>query len=351
MKRRNEETTELISSNPFKNKRSFLESKFAGTQSPREGHVNYNDYLSEGFKRISGKRLLNAPLVAIDGIDKNASQSLKESLGIRTIQELAASDVLQKANILCTTGVKQIHQEAGLFDENVPKALPRRYPETESVCGNDDRIRPDPNAPIFEAICFLSLEMPSGSKARGTGFYINLGNGKGAIMTAAHCLYDDIGGSYMKSIKIIRSRSGDVFPHGVITVDSSALRVPEDWKKTGRPEVDYGVILIDDDPWGFGVQALSDSEIEGKISTAGYPSDKIGFFMWYDSGPVSKLTPEKIYYHEDTFGGQSGSPVWIHVPGQTSASVIGVHTYGGCPNSATRVTSDVIRNILSWTQN
>lgn len=348
MKRR----SEVAASNRSSRQKKEIDSvaKTDSKPAPSQSIGDYKSLLSEKHQEICKRSLKYAPLIVIEGIDDSASKCLNRALGAKTVWDLVNCETIKTSQEIVKLVQKQEYEELSLFDESVKMAVAPGNSYTESVCGADERIRPDPTAPIFEAICYLSLEFPNGSKARGTGFYVNTGNGKGAIMTAAHCLYDDFIGGYMKSISIIRSRSGSSFPHGVKKVTSSALRVPEEWKKSSKQEYDYGIILIDEESWGFGLQALSDAELSTTIATAGYPGDKSGFFMWYDRGPVSRLSSGKIYYHEDTFGGQSGSPVWVHTPGQTSATVVGVHAYGGCPNSATRITSEVIDNIMTWTK-
>jgi len=50
----------------------------------------------------------------------------------------------------------------------------------------------------------------------------------------------------------------------------------------------------------------------------------------------------------DTFGGQSGSPTWRFVNEQRHA--VGIHAYGGCPNSSTRIVPPVFNNMLAWRQ-
>ena len=48
----------------------------------------------------------------------------------------------------------------------------------------------------------------------------------------------------------------------------------------------------------------------------------------------------------DSKGGQSGSPIWRNQDNQRLA--IGVHAYGGCPNSATRINREKFNQMLSW---
>ena len=62
-------------------------------------------------------------------------------------------------------------------------------------------------------------------------------------------------------------------------------------------------------------------------------------------GKIEKLTERKVYYYLDTYGGNSGSCVWID---DAKYQAICIHAYGGCPNSGTRVNKEVFENLLKW---
>jgi len=100
---------------------------------------------------------------------------------------------------------------------------------------------------------------------------------------------------------------------------------------------------------GVAVAIVADIALGAVLDTAnnsGYPGDKPFGTQWFNAGRVTKLTDRKFYYMIDTMGGQSGSPVWRFINGQRHA--IGVHAYGGCPNSATRITKAVFDNMVAW---
>jgi glutamyl endopeptidase len=53
-------------------------------------------------------------------------------------------------------------------------------------------------------------------------------------------------------------------------------------------------------------------------------------------------------YDIDTFGGQSGSPIWQETQ-ETGVVAVGIHTTGGVSsNSGTRISSDVMENLVNW---
>jgi glutamyl endopeptidase len=215
----------------------------------------------------------------------------------------------------------------------------------EAVCGTDERIIINPLNTYYEAICFLGIDAIDGTTWRGTGFYINYG-GQASILTAGHCIYISQHGGFAEKIHVIRGREGNQMPLGITTVNASNLRVPDEWKRDNNHEHDWGLILMGGNPWGFNCSALSDNDLINKeIRTAGYPADKPEFKMWSDHGPIKRTTTQKIYYMQDTYGGDSGGPIIT----TSSWNAIGIHTYGRCPNSATRLTQNHLNQIKTWT--
>jgi len=97
----------------------------------------------------------------------------------------------------------------------------------------------------------------------------------------------------------------------------------------------------------FGFAALPDNGLQNLLlNNTGYAGDKPFGTTWFNAGRVTSVTARKIFYMVDTYGGHSGSPVWRYLNGQRHA--IGVHAYGGCPNSATRIITEVYNNMLMW---
>jgi len=217
------------------------------------------------------------------------------------------------------------------------------------VCGTDNRtqVTAVTTAP-WRWNCQLIITLANGSKARGTGWFA----GPCLVMTAGHCVYSHDTGGWARSIEVIPGKNAASQPYGSVT--SSNLRSVSGWTggKSGNPEFDYGGILLPNSTLGnrvgwFGVANLPDAELNGLlVNTAGYPGDKPFGTQWFMSDKLTRVTPRKLYYQIDTYGGQSGSAVWRLKSGQRQA--VGVHAYGGCPNSATRINADVFNNIVAW---
>lgn len=247
-----------------------------------------------------------------------------------------------------TAYIRPVEQQIADRSTYAMSATELAFGGAESVCGEDERVLVDPLEPPFEAIAFLGITTSDGRKVRGTGFYINYGS-RSAILTAGHNLCIKDHGGFCQKISIIRSRDGDRQPYGTLFVSRDSLRVPAPWEESADETQDWGIILLDGSPWGFCCASLTDEQLgRNEVRTAGYPADKEGCKMWYDHGPIANLNKTAILYMEDTYGGQSGSPVWTKHPDTSDWVVVGVHTYGGCPNKATRVTDAMLDQIDEW---
>lgn len=67
--------------------------------------------------------------------------------------------------------------------------------------------------------------------------------------------------------------------------------------------------------------------------------------MWTDYGPIEGTSPRILAYRMDTYGCQSGAPVY-HDYSRTGVTIIATHTVGSNSwNSGNRVTDDVFNNL------
>ena len=67
--------------------------------------------------------------------------------------------------------------------------------------------------------------------------------------------------------------------------------------------------------------------------------------MWTDYGPIEGTSPRILTYKMDTYGCQSGAPVY-HDYSRTGVTIIATHTVGrNSWNSGNRVTDDVFNNL------
>jgi glutamyl endopeptidase len=228
-------------------------------------------------------------------------------------------------------------QSASLRSEGLP----------ESVIGADDRSQVTRTASIpWRWICQLLVTFPDGSPARATGWL----GGPHTVMTAGHVVYSRANGGWARAIEVAPAMNAAERPFGSLT--ATVFRTVSSWIQEMDPEYDYGAIVLPSDALGrrvgwFGFASLADAQLSGlTVNLAGYPADKPLGTQWLMSGSLTAVEPRRLRYTIDTFGGQSGSPVWRTSNGQYR--VVGIHAYGESENGATRIVPQVYDNMVAW---
>lgn len=224
-----------------------------------------------------------------------------------------------------------------------------------TVLGTDDRVTvTDTTAFPYSAIVQVRVDFDGDGSFDGWGSGVMISPND--VLTAGHVLWDSYYG-YARNIEVIPARDGDSEPFG--TVSGTAWHVPDAYVATGGSfSYDIGVINLSAtvglSTGTFAVAATSAVDLVGDtVTTAGFPGDlsSDGSVMVTTSGTVDgTIGSSRIYYDGtlDTYGGQSGSPLWVTVNGETTA--VGVHTAGGASyNAGTVVTSDFYALISGWT--
>lgn len=239
--------------------------------------------------------------------------------------------------------------------------LPRRRQRLvglETVLGQDDRTRVlDTDQAPWRQICALEIETPFGSFI-GTGWFV----GPKTIVTAGHCVFDTTQmGGWAKSITVSPGRSGETKPFGALK--ATRFSSVDRWIESQDPDYDIGCIHLDQAPsdnigW-FSVAVMSNADLEhALVNISGYPGDRgDGREQYFHANRILRVGPRRVFYDVDTFGGQSGSPVWIYEEGSNVPVVVGIHAYGtgGTPadygilaNSAPRILPEVLEQISTW---
>lgn len=235
-----------------------------------------------------------------------------------------------------------------------PRLLPGGL---ETVLGVDDRIRVfDTQLSPWRMICSLRMQGAFGS-AIGTGWLV----GPRTIVTAGHCVHHiPFLGGWATKIQVRAGRSGEDFPFGTIT--AVRFSATDKWVADADPDFDIGCIHLDE-PLGdavgwFGIGSFPKEELEGHmLNISGYPADRgDGAEQYFHVNRVLHVTDRRVFYDVDTFGGQSGAPVWIQEENGPPIAVA-IHAYGtgGTPfdlgiqaNSAPRIIPEVLELINGW---
>jgi V8-like Glu-specific endopeptidase len=221
----------------------------------------------------------------------------------------------------------------------------------ETVLGRDDRVRVDDVAAYpWRAICALRIRSRSGQQYVGTGWFAS----PHLVVTAGHCVYLHADGGWAEEVLVLPGLAGAAGQ--APPARSHRLRTVDGWVAGRAAGSDYGGILLDE-PVGerlgwFGTGALDDAALTGSwVNISGYPSDREqARVQYFHARVLVQLNASRLFYDIDTFGGQSGSPIWVTAAdGQRVA--VGVHTTGGVrENAGTRITGDVLANLRAWSR-
>ena len=224
----------------------------------------------------------------------------------------------------------------------------------ESVIVPDERteITATTSAPS-RFIAYLVVTWANYAQGACTGWFI----GPRTVVTAGHCVYNTDAGAahgWAKTIKVYPGRTGLSTPYA--STSSYKLFSVKGWTDYAYPASDYGAIetvapLGNNTGW-FGYAWQASNTFAGTYTVRGYAGDKPAATMWTMSGAITNANTNRLWYSIDTFGGQSGAPLYNYVTGNGYTSY-GVHTYGTSispfyGNSATRITQSVFNNLTTW---
>jgi glutamyl endopeptidase len=211
------------------------------------------------------------------------------------------------------------------------------------VCERDDRVPVDSEDAPFKGICKLIIIDKKGNGYLGTGFFIS----PTCVATSGHCVFND--GEWMDEIIVIPGSKGkNSAPFGKAT--STVFKSVKGWTEKRRRDFDYGAVILNDASlyaainYKFNLKTLNGKPT---LLNSGYPSDK-GGEQWLCTGDVKEQTLFRIYYMIDTEKGNSGSPVIIN--DDTLVSVVGIHSYGECPNFCIAINEEILSCMTRWSK-
>jgi len=238
----------------------------------------------------------------------------------------------------------------------------------ESVIGDDQRTQVDPTTqnPV-NAIVHITFDDQNGDQFGCTGWLY----ADNMVATAGHCVHpgdgNDGGGPNNffdpDTYEVSAGRNGADTPYGTCGVNT--LYSVEGWMLDGVEERDYGAIALDCNvgdttgTWGLWWQ---EDDMDGYDTTVtGYPCDQADGTMWRHAGmSVEETEDEQLFYLNDTFGCQSGAPVYERrETGQEFCvgwCVMAIHAYGphgwfgdhSNYNHGTRIDEPLFDNLMAW---
>ena len=223
-------------------------------------------------------------------------------------------------------------------DCNIPASCRLEYPAPESVCGHDDRQRQSPATTVpWRLVCQLKVKRHDGGTSKCTGWFL----GPRTVVTAGHCVYSHKAGGWAQEIEVIPGMDEANRPYG--SQKSSRFRSVEGWIQGKNINYDYGAVVLPDNSLGnmvgwFGIAALTNASMDNLlVNNAGYPADKDFGTQWYNAGRITRIQSQRFFYMLDTYGGNSGGPVWRLRDGKRH--VVRHPRIRRLPNSATRITA------------
>jgi|GEM_PF-633701 len=211
----------------------------------------------------------------------------------------------------------------------------------ESVLGFDSRFHVNPYGYPQRAVSLITYN----GSTHCTGWLVSADT----LVTAGHCVHS--GGANGRwgspsAFKIYPGFSDGYAPYG--SCQPRETYSSYGWITSADSDADVGVIKLNcaigkaTGYFSYFVAAQTDNTA---ITINGYPGDKADANeQWGSTGVISRSTPAKIYYDNDTTGGMSGAPVWLQH--NDTAWSLGIHTNGESllspgTNAGTRISQDV----------
>lgn len=253
-------------------------------------------------------------------------------------------------------------------DPEAAPAIPEGVPQSiigapESVIGADGRVRlrlDKTSGYPLSAIGQIEFRFsPTGITYICTGYLIDANS----VLTAGHCSFQGAQSIHSASFFPGRERStGEpVNPFGGCAV--VAVWAPDKWKDEAKPAHDFSVQQLDDGcdfsetAGSFGLFTLDGTNAFAgrRLRVEGYPGDKGYGSRWRMVDEVDRNSVNFLHYPMDTFGGQSGSPLFKwNRPECGGPCSAGVHAYGagGSPpmNSGPLMTQGRIGTVAAVAQ-
>ncbi|MHB9148282.1 MAG: ankyrin repeat domain-containing protein, partial [Candidatus Amoebophilus sp.] len=174
------------------------------------------------------------------------------------------------------------------------------------------------------------------------------------ILTAAHNIYNFKKKEWAQRVVVRLGLNDAMAPYGEAAATRFYTFKP--WVKQKNPAYDLALLVLEK-PIGMmtgwcGILAAREKDLKDhQVSITGYPGDKGLKQMWTMCHTLKQVLAEELVYEIDTYGGQSGSGIWLDKWG--SPYVVGVHTLGGNPltcigNAGVRLSYCKTKQVIEW---
>ncbi|MCA9941419.1 MAG: trypsin-like serine protease, partial [Anaerolineales bacterium] len=266
-----------------------------------------------------GSSLQPDTIVSSDGLVFSAEQFLGQVDG-------ASSTAFQPSFV----GQGSTVPVAPTVDDDVNVNTPPMLgPLPGSVIGPDGRTKVTATTTYpYRAIAYLSVKFPNGGTYGCSGWFI----GSRTVATAGHCVYYASYGGWATSVTAYPGKNGSSNPYGSST--KYRLFSVTGWTQNGNWDYDYGAIQLNsalgDTVGWFGFRWQSSNTFSGSYTVTGYPGDKPYGTMWTmsDNPGIRGVNTYHLFYQIDTYGGQSGSPVYHNYSASCNPCSVAIHSYG-----------------------
>lgn len=307
--------------------------------------------------------VLASALLATIGVVSPASASAPKGV------ELGASDTEAVATAARSTGLHGVSAYEGTgVPSDVTAYGAQRVPAghriqgyssptgdvgVQSIIGADGRVRVDPTTSFPASATVLITRTVGGVESlHCTGWMF----GASLVLTAGHCVYNQSSGWYTGQLKFYPGANGTTYPYGSCT--AATLRSNTGWTTDGNPDADYGGASLNcsvGNTTGWYGAYWTTASLNGTSTTVqGYPGDKAQQ-QWTHSDQVRESASLRLYYDNDTVGGNSGSSVHtVRASGSSGCSgrcSLAFHAYGvgsNGHNSGPRITESRFNLVVGW---
>ncbi len=216
-----------------------------------------------------------------------------------------------------------------------PLTRPVRGMQPNSVIGSDSRTRVTATT-TYPNSAIVLINRNGGLWC--TGWMV----GKDTLLSAGHCVTDGAG-TWYSGLTFVPGSNGGNAPFG--TCGARNIYAFHGWASGADSNYDTSIVKLNcsvgNSTGWFGTWWQSASLNGTFTRVQGYPGDKPST-QWQSYDYVRASSADRLYYQNDTVGGESGSPVWQYRSGPYCSGVcgMGVHTNGsdGTNNSGTRFT-------------